>query len=117
MAECVISPWWFYAMSVCNDVKYAFGVAAVGGVMVVALFAMIAPIFIDMLYDDDASKYKKDLTGLIKLAAAAALLYAIIPTKETLIQMLIAKNVTYDLVGQATDVVQQVYMDIMALFE
>ena len=44
-------------------------------------------------------------------------LFLIVPSSETVMKMVIAKNVTYDAVDAAKDVAIQVYKDILALFQ
>ena len=50
------------------------------------------------------------------LSIVCAALAVFCPTQKTLEKMLIAQNVTYERVEQATDTVTDVYNDIMDLF-
>ena len=101
----VVNPIWFYLMSVCDNVA----MLAVAG----CVFAGIT-VAIWWICDEKFSKrYKTALT----LGIVCAVLAVFCPTQKTLEKMLIAQNVTYERVEQATDTVTDVYNDIMDLFQ
>ena len=67
-------------------------------------------------FDDDTGLFKIWGKRSAIICLISSILVVFIPSKETLIQMLIAKNVTFNLVNQTTDVVTTVYNDIINLF-
>ena len=66
--------------------------------------------------EEEKSAKKKMKTGTTICIIGIAL-FLIVPSSETVMKMVIAKNVTYDAVDAAKDVVVQVYNDILALFQ
>ena len=66
--------------------------------------------------EEEKSAIKKMKTGIAILIIGFTL-FLIAPSSETVMKMLVAKNVTYDTVNTAKDVVVQVYNDILALFQ
>lgn len=101
--EPVINPWLFYFIEFADTIK------------VVAVFLILASTLIFFLL------LGLEETKLIKIAVAVFVISLVIiiftPSSETIIKMVIAKNVTYDVVDAAKDVVVQVYNDILALFQ
>ena len=112
--ECVISPWWFYAMSVCDSVS----TIAAGVWITLLVIAAIGVFALPILLIDcvEIADVKPVCKWCFIAFIVTTLIMIIVPSKEVLIQMLIAKNVTYDLVGQTVNIVEQVYSDIMSLF-
>lgn len=115
----VISPWVFYALNVVDGLEFililsiviSIGVSFVGGI-----------IYLTEGYgcygDEHLVKCsKKMLKGGIKILIPALIAATFIPGSSTITKMIIAHNVTYERVEEATDVVQSVYEDIMELFE
>lgn len=108
----VINPIWFYLMSVCSAVK----VAAILCTFIAAL--LLGAVCISCVCDGEGEAFvkrfwKRSVAALCILMAVAVFC----PSCETLEKMLIAQNVTYERVEQATDVVANVYEDIINLFE
>lgn len=107
----VINPIWFYLMSVCSAAKLiaafcAFVLAILVCVCIVCISDGAGEAFVKRFW-------KKSVVALCISTAVAVFC----PSSETLEKMLIAQNVTYERVEQATDVVSSVYEDIMNLFE
>lgn len=109
----VIHPIWFYLMSVCNTVKM---------IAIFLVFATTLLVITCMICADEGDRegeafrkrfWKRSVAGLCVSLAVSVLC----PSCKTLEKMLIAQNVTYERVEQATDVVSSVYEDIMNLFE
>lgn len=100
----VVNPIWFYLMSVCDSI-----------VCIAVLGLFVASIFGTLMYFLD-EKTKKRSKKLFVIGIVCAALIVLCPTKKTLEKMLIAQNVTYERVEQATDTVTDVYNDIMDLF-
>lgn len=113
--EPVISPWLFYLIELADGLKLVFG----GLGFAIGLVLIISGQFdSDCTYDENVKKkgQKKKKIGLAILLVGC-FVCALIPSSDTLIKMTIAKNVTYDAVDAAKDVVVQVYNDILALFQ
>jgi hypothetical protein len=68
-------------------------------------------------YFDEFLHQMKKCKPLIIVTVVTALVGIITPSSETITKMIIAQNVTYERVEAATDTVETVYNDIMALFE
>ena len=113
--EPVISPWVFYLIDVASDLKWG---AFIFGFIVGLIFIMYGSCLIDETCTKDEEKYakKKVKTGIAILIIGFAF-FLIVPSSETVMKMVVAKNVTYDAVDAAKDVVVQVYNDILALFQ
>lgn len=114
----VISPWVFYLMYVCDNIAFVVGVLAVIAFIVTCLTALAA---ICLWASADEGGFKRAVEALTKcvlpISAALWITASLLPDKNTLTQMVVAQNVTYERVEDAADVVQTVYEDIMNLFE
>ena len=113
--EPVISPWVFYLIDNAGGLKWG---AFIFGVIVGLIFIMYGAFLLDEACTKKEEKYakKKVKTGIAILIIGLALFF-IMPSSETVMKMVVAKNVTYDAVDAAKDVVVQVYNDILALFQ
>ena len=108
----VINPIWFYLMSVCEAVKILAILASVASGLLVA--GCIECMCEGEDGEDFLKRFGKKFVAALCISIAVVVLC---PSSETLEKMLIAQNVTYERVEQATDVVSNVYEDIMSLFE
>lgn len=106
----VINPIWFYLISVCDTIKLiAIVVTVISLAIAVTCFAM------SIDYDEPL---RRDVMKKLFITGVIAMVVVIFcPSQTTLEKMLIAQNVTYERIEQATDVVSNVYEDIMDLFE
>lgn len=111
----VINPWVFYLIDGASTLKW--------GALIFGLVIGLILLFYGALSFDDAdskeeekSAKRKMKTG-IAIVVIGAVLFVFLPSSETVMKMVIAKNVTYDAVDAAKDVVVQVYNDILALFQ
>lgn len=113
--EPVINPWLFYLIELADSLKLAFGVLGFAIGIVLILSGQFDG---ECTYDENVKKkcQKKKKIGLIVLLVGC-FVCVLIPSSDTLVKMAIAKNVTYDTVDAAKDVVVQVYNDILALFQ
>ena len=114
----VISPWLFYLMNIV-DKLFIIEIIMIGvslGFLVVNIILYYA----EMDYMPDEKTVKR-ITKHIKAwgicASVMGLLLCVVPSGETITKTIIAQNVTYERVEAATDTVETVYNDIMALFE
>lgn len=107
----VINPIWFYLMSVCSAVKVA-------AILCTFIAAILVAACIICVCEGDGETFAKRFWKRSVAALCISMAVAVFcPSSETLEKMLIAQNVTYERVEQATDVVSNVYEDIMNLFE
>lgn len=112
--EPVINPWVFYLIDGAGTLKW--------GALLFGVVIWLILLFIGSLSDEECSKeeeksaIKKMKTGTT-ICIIGIVLFLIVPSSETAMKMVIAKNVTYDAVDAAKDVVIQVYNDILALFQ
>lgn len=113
--EPVISPWAFYLIDNASGLKWG---AFIFGVMVGLSFIMYGAFLLDepCSKEEEKSAIKKMKTG-IAIIIIGFTLFLIAPSSKTVMKMVVAKNVTYDTVNTAKDVVVQVYNDILALFQ
>lgn len=114
--EPVINPWAFYLIDGASTLKW--GAFIFGSIIALIFVAIGANIMIDA-YEDDKSYNvgkKKVKIGFI-IFVVSVVMFIIVPSSDTVMKMVIAKNVTYDAVDAAKDVVVQVYNDILALFQ
>ena len=111
----VISPWVFYLIDNASGLKWG---ALIFGVIVGFIFIMYGAFLLDEACSkkEEKSAIKKMKTGIAILIICFTL-FLIAPSSETVMKMVVAKNVTYDTVNTAKDVVVQVYNDILALFQ
>lgn len=113
--EPVINPWLFYLIELADGLKLVFGGLGFAIGVVIILMGQIES---DCTYEENVKKKcrKNKKIGLAVLLVGC-FVCVLIPSSDTLIKMVIAKNVTYDTVDAAKDVVVQVYNDILALFQ
>ena len=102
--EPVINPWMFYLIDVVGAIKV---------IGIVAMFISVITLLICFLLEEEGGVAFISFIVLI----ISLLIIIFVPSSDTLIKMTIAKNVTYDAVDAAKDVVVQVYNDILALFQ
>nr|DAJ89512.1 MAG TPA: hypothetical protein [Caudoviricetes sp.] len=101
--EPVINPWLFYFIDVVGAIK------TVGAILA---FISLMALLISFLEEENGILVISFIVLII-----SSLIIIFVPSSDTLIKMTIAKNVTYDAVDAAKDVVIQVYNDILALFQ
>lgn len=113
--EPVINPWVFYLVDGASGLKWG---ALILGIVIGLVLLLFGAWSIDEARskEEEKSAIKKMKTGIAILIIGFTL-FLIAPSSETVMKMLVAKNVTYDTVNTAKDVVVQVYNDILALFQ
>lgn len=113
--EPVINPLVFYLIDGASDLKYG---ALIFGIIIGLILLGSGSMSIDesCSMEEEKSAKKKMKTGST-ICIISIVLFLIVPSSETVMKMVIAKNVTYDAVDAAKDVVVQVYNDILALFQ
>lgn len=113
--EPVINPLVFYLIDGADTLKWG---ALLFGTVIGLILLFIGLFAVDEAVSDEEEKYgKKKMKTGITMFIIGAVLFVFLPSSETVMKMVIAKNVTYDTVDAAKDVVAQVYNDILALFQ
>ena len=113
--EPVINPWVFYLIDIADFLK---GCSLLLGIIIAIIFVGWGSLSADEAYNKEEEKAaKKMMKKGITILIISIVLFVFLPSSETVMKMAIAKNVTYDTVDAAKDVVVQVYNDILALFQ
>ena len=115
----VISPWVFYLMPLCEEVKLFTSLLGVLGCMASAIVVGVRIYNQTSKWgDENVAKTMVSVQKIvIPIAIVGTILGTFIPSESTITKMLIAQNVTHERVEMATDTVESVYEDIMGLFE
>ena len=108
----VINPMVFYLMSVTESLKDFLLFAGIG----LCVLAIALSFLFDGLSNDEFKTVFSWSKRAAVIGVAILVIRIFIPGVETIEKMVIAQNVTYERVEQATDVVSDVYNDIMDLF-
>lgn len=107
----VIDPLWIYLIGLVETLKPTLGF--------LSIVSIILAVVILGTSADEETDIKKSCLKVSKILVISSIIlgmaYVFVPSKETVIQMLIAKNVTVDRVQIATDVVQNIYKDILGV--
>lgn len=107
----VINPIVFYLMSAVDELKDFLFFLGVGTLILSAIYAIAVSNDEDEFLRACRRAKRAVVVGMVILT-----LRILIPSAVTIEKMVIAQNVTYERVEQATDVVADVYDDIMDLF-
>ena len=113
--EPVINPLAFYLIDGASGLKW--GALIFGIIIGFILLCYGALSFDDADSKEEEKSAKRKMKTGIAIVIIGAVLFVFLPSSETVMKMVIAKNVTYDTVDAAKDVVVQVYNDILALFQ
>lgn len=101
----IINPSWFYWLGVVESMRHFMVAAFIVSIAVVVVSAIIIPMNISMIREfpdmsDDERKTVQFFTKALKIAigvlAISGLVLVFVPSKETLIEMMIAKQATYE---------------------
>jgi hypothetical protein len=104
----IISPWMIYAIDTIDSLKEFFKLVTILSTFVLAIMVLIS------LDDyDGTQKYGKRMKQLAMFILMCFTVMCVVPSSTTLTKMVIAKNVTYERVDTAKDVVEQIYNDIL----
>ena len=113
--EPVINPLAFYLIDGASTLKWG---ALIFGIIIGFILLCYGSWSLDKAdsKEEVKSAERKLKTGLT-IVIIGAVLFILLPSSKTVMKMVIAKNVTYDAVDAAKDIVVQVYNDILALFQ
>lgn len=101
----IINPSWFYWLGVVNSMRGFMLVAFIVAVIIVGVALIVIPVNVKMIQDypsisDDERKAVRFFTKALKVAIGvcivAGLFLVFVPSKETLIEMMVAKQATYE---------------------
>lgn len=101
----IINPSWFYWLGVVESMLNFMVAAFIVSIVVIVASAIIIPMNINIIHEfpdmsDDERKTVQFFTKALKIAIAAlvisGLILMFVPSKETLIEMMIAKQATYE---------------------
>ena len=101
----IINPSWFYWLGVVESMRYFMIAAFIISIALIVVSLIIIPVNIYMIREfpdmsDDERKTVQFFTKVLKIAIAAlvisGLILMFVPSKETLIEMMIAKQATYE---------------------
>lgn len=101
----IINPSWFYWLGVVNSMRGFMLVAFVVAIIIIGVSLIIIPVNVKLIQDypsicDDERKAVRFFTKALKIAigvcVAAGLFLVFVPSKETLIEMMVAKQATYE---------------------
>ena len=92
----IINPAAFYWMNITNGLIF---VLAVFTAVLIVLGIIVFAFYMNALdggYESDMKKYKKILKTIVPCIVISALLACFIPSKDTILEMMIAKMATYE---------------------
>jgi hypothetical protein len=101
----IINPSWFYWLGVVNSMRCFMLVAFIVAVIIVGVALIVIPVNVKLIQDypsisDDERKAVRFFTKALKVAIGvcivAGLFLVFVPSKETLIEMMVAKQATYE---------------------
>ena len=101
----IINPSWFYWLGVVHSMRGFMLTAFIVAIIIVGVALIVIPVNVKLIQDypsisDDERKVVRFFTRALKIAigvcVAAGLFLIFVPSKETLIEMMIAKQATYE---------------------
>ena len=101
----IINPSWFYWLGVVESMRYFMVAAFIISIVVIVASAIIIPLDVKMIQDyptmcDFERKTVQFFTKALKIAIVtlviSGLILMFVPSKETLIEIMIAKQATYE---------------------
>lgn len=101
----IINPSWFYWLGVVNSMRGFMLVAFIVAIILIGVSLIIIPVNVKLIQDypsisDDERKAVRFFTKALKVASSvcivAGLFLVFVPSKETLIEMMVAKQATYE---------------------
>lgn len=101
----IINPSWFYWLGVVHSMRGFMLTAFIVSIIVIGVSLIIIPVNVKLIRDypsvsDDERKVVRFFTKALKVAigvcVASGLFLVFVPSKETLIEMMIAKQATYE---------------------
>ncbi len=113
--EPVINPLAFYLIDSASTLKWG---ALIFGIIIGFILLCDGSLSLNKADSkEEVKSAERKLKAGLTIVIIGAVLFILLPSSKTVMKMVIAKNVTYDAVDAAKDVVIQVYNDILALFQ
>lgn len=107
MTEYIINPMFFYWMQVANELSFVliiFGIILFFVTVALCVAGYINDAFED---DEEKEKYKKPIKTMAIITAICLVVNVFIPSKETLIEMSIAKIATVENTQNAVEAIKE----------
>ena len=101
----IINPSWFYWLGVVNSMRGFMLVAFIVSIIIIGVALIIIPVNVKLIQDypsicDDERKAVRFFTKALKVAIGVCIVLGLclvfVPSKDTLIEMMIAKQATYE---------------------
>lgn len=105
--EYIINPSWFYWIEVANAVKICSFIAAAILLITSIVLAVASHTDDDFNEHEDAKKKRKVMAVCLVALALFSVVGIFVPSKQTLIEMMIAKKATYDNVSWTIEQVKE----------
>lgn len=105
--EYIINPSWFYWIEVANAVKICSFVAAAILLIASIILAVGSHIDDEIKQHEDAKKKRKVMAVCLVALALFSVVGIFVPSKQTLIEMMIARTATYDNVSWTLEQVKE----------
>lgn len=88
----IVDPMWFYWLQVCDSIRWFLLIASI---IVISVDMLMAPALCES-YGDERRKFRNIMIALFVFGLVLIMVGLMIPSKETMIQMEIARHVTYE---------------------
>lgn len=105
MAEYIINPAWFYWVNIADGIKIIMSLLAVASLVASFLSALIS---LDDTDTATSKKFEKMALKMFIVAIVCIIISLFIPSKETLIEIQIAKYATWENAEWTTDAIKDV---------
>ena len=110
MEQVLINPMWLYWLEVLENIVFIVGlVMIISFLIIVFLIVVIVATYDNYRNEDEEKNYKimiKDTKLAVCIWTSILFISAFVPSKDTLIAMFIAKNITVEKVVQGKEVVK-----------
>lgn len=110
MEQVLINPMWLYWLDVLENIVFIVGlVMIISFLIIVFLIVVIVATYDNYRNEDEEKNYKimiKDTKLAVCIWTSILFISAFVPSKDTLIAMFIAKNITVEKVVQGKEVVK-----------
>ena len=110
MEQVIINPMWIYWLEVLENIVFIVGlVMIISFLIIVFLIVVIVATYDNYRNEDEEKNYKimiKDTKLAVCIWTSILFISAFVPSKDTLIAMFIAKNITVEKVVQGKEVVK-----------
>lgn len=91
----IINPIWFYAIQIVNGLNMLFNISFVLSLIAIFVFCLIYSIVYDEVGGNELKRLHKYIKCSVVIFIISTICFIVIPTKETIIYMLVAKFATY----------------------